>query len=528
MSLPIPARRRAALAGGAVFSAVALAAGLSAVGASAQVPRPSVPAGANPYAPAYQHPYRHGAVPTIGRLRLMRTWERQHPGARAASSTNLTYGGSFHGIGVTTGHEKVYLVFFGRQWGTKGTDGHGNVTLSGDPSGEAPYLQRLFKGLGTNNDLWSGVMTQYCDGAPVNAQSCAADTLHVGYPSGGALSGVWVDESSRAPSRPSAHLLAVEAVKAAKHFKNTTPGKNRNSQYVIISPTHTHPDGFPSTGFCAWHDWNGDRSLHGGGAAKSPYGPVAFTNLPYLTDAGLRCGLNFINAGAAGTLDGVSMVSGHEYAETITDQIPPAGWVNPSGEENGDLCAWNQGPGAPAADLALATGSFAMQSTWGNDGNLSAGTCEFSHAIVRNLGIFNGGFERGLQGWTTSGAVSIVHSGVHAGRSAARAGKPTPTKGNSRISQTFNANGAHLSFFFNMSCPDRVGQSWGTVTLTDNTAHSTVTLLAKRCIRHSGWRQVSHTVVAGHSYTLTLISHDDHDTRNRDGNFTLLDAVTDS
>jgi hypothetical protein len=521
MSLPT-ARRRAAYTGATALSAVALAVGLSAGAAGAQVPIKAAPPTANPYAPAYHHAYRHGAVPTISRLSQMNSWARQHPGVRAASATNLTYGGGIQGIGVTTGPEKVYLVFLGRQWGTRGTDGHGNLTLSHDSSGDAPYLQKMLKGLGTNGDPWSGVPTQFCDGANVNSQTCTADTLHVAYPVGGVLRGVWADQSAAAPGHATPHQLAVEAVKAAKHFKNTTARSNRNAQYVILSPSGTHPDGFPNTGFCAWHDWNGDRTLNGGGAVHSPYGPIPFTNMPYLPDAGASCGQNFIST----PLDGVSMVEGHEYAETITDQLPAGGWVNPGGEENGDLCAWNTGPGASAADLALSTGSFAMQSLWGNDGNGGTGTCEFSHAIVRNSGVFNGGFERGsFQGWFTSGAASIVRSGVHTGRFAARAGKPTPTKGNSSVGQTFNANGTHLSFFFNMSCPDTVRQSWGTVTLTDNTAHHTVTLLAKRCTKHSGWRQVSHTIVSGHSYTLTLTSHDDHDTANKDGAFTLLDGV---
>ena len=53
--------------------------------------------------------------------------------------------------------EKVYIVFWGSQWGTQGTNAQGDVTLSNDPHGAAPYLQNLFKGLGTGNELWSGV-----------------------------------------------------------------------------------------------------------------------------------------------------------------------------------------------------------------------------------------------------------------------------------------------------------------------------------------------------------------------------------
>ena len=408
MSLRAPARRWAIRASTAAASAVVLTAGLQfsagALAATSSVTSASAKAAghparisaklsermfssADPYAPAHHHKYRHGAVPTISRLAKMRAWALAHPGVNPAlNSSALSYGGGVDGIGVTTGPEKVYLVFYGSQWGTQSTNAQGNITLSGDPSGVAPYLQSLFKGLGTGNELWSGVMTQYCQGVSAGTQTCpAGNTQHVGYPTGGALAGVWVDESAASPSAASGHQLGVVAVAAASHFGNTTAALNRNAQYDIISPHGTNPDNYKTGGFCAWHDYNGDTTLSGG-AVSSSVGDVSFTNMPYAVDVGASCGVNFINSGSAGTLDGMSIVNGHEYAETITDQNPAGGWTNPSsGEENGDLCAWSQGPGAPAADLSLTTGTFAMQSTWGNDG-AGGGDCEFSHAIVGNGG----------------------------------------------------------------------------------------------------------------------------------------------
>ena len=343
----------------------------------------------DPYSPAYRHAYRQGVVPVIGRLGRMRAWKGHHAtGARAVVGTQLRYGGGIDGIGVTTGHEKVYLVFWGSQWGTRGKDSGGNLILSGDPSAAAPYLQQLFEGLGTGGETWSGVPTQFCQGVAAGATSCpAANGQHVAYPAGGALAGVWADESSAEPSQATGHQLAAEAVRAAAHFGNKTATSNRNAQYLILSPTRTHPDGFntASGNFCGWHDWNGDATLPGGPVA-SPYGDIAFSNLPYATDAGRACGQNFVNPGRAGLLDGVSIVDGHEYAETITDQNPAGGWTDAAGNETADLCEWNSGPGARSADLSLPTGSFAMQSLWVNGTGTSAGSCEFGHAIVRDGG----------------------------------------------------------------------------------------------------------------------------------------------
>ena len=362
----------------------------------------------NPHSPRYGHPYRHGVHPTRETHEKMKAWEAANRGvvrpadaehkeqssvgatepaiAAATGPETLSFGGGVDSIGVTSGAPKVYLVFWGTQWGTEGTNSNGYATFTGDPSNAAPYIQAWIKGLGTNGELWSGVMTQYCDGSQVavGATSCPSGAPHVGYPSG-ALAGIWYDNSAASPSQASGKQLAAEAVKAAGHFGNTTQASNRYAQYVILSPTGTHPDGFntPSGGFCAWHDYNGDTTLSGGGAAPSPYGDIAFTNMPYVSDLGASCGANFVS----NSLDGYSIVGGHEYAETLTDQNPAGGWVNNTGssftgQENGDECAWiSSGQGA-AALVAFSTGSFAMQSTWSNDTN----RCDISHPTVSGSG----------------------------------------------------------------------------------------------------------------------------------------------
>ncbi|MEI8238226.1 MAG: hypothetical protein WCI22_02295 [Actinomycetota bacterium] len=297
--------------------------------------------------------------------------------ATSRGSGQLSYRGGVDGIGVTTGKPKVYLVFMGAGWGTSSTNTSSDTTLSGDTESIAPVLQEFFKGLGTNSERWSGVLTQYCEGVAVGTTTCSGAVSHVGYPTGGALAGVWVDTSVTKTS-PVDHDLAVEAVNAAAHFGNTTAASNRSAQYVIDSPTGTHPGGFNTVGanWCAWHDYNGDTTLVGG-AAASAYGDIAFTNLPYIPDMGTSCGGNYVNT--SGALDGVTIVEGHEYAETVTDQNPAGGWIDNAGYENGDKCAWvGIGGAGGAQNITLATGMFPVQGTWSNDG----AACLVSHAVV--------------------------------------------------------------------------------------------------------------------------------------------------
>ena len=99
--------------------------------------------------------------------------------ARAGQSATppLSYHGGVNGIGVTTGPPKVYLVFWGSQWGTQ--DPPGSFHFTNDAAGVAPRLQALFNGLGTSNELWSGVVTQYCEGVAPGSTVCPTSAPHI-------------------------------------------------------------------------------------------------------------------------------------------------------------------------------------------------------------------------------------------------------------------------------------------------------------------------------------------------------------
>jgi hypothetical protein len=140
-------------------------------------------------------------------------------------------------------------------------------------------------------------------------------------------------------------------------------------------------------------------------------------------------------------------------------------------------------------------------------------------------GIVNGGFETGtLSGWTGAGATSLSTT-AHSGTWSARVGSTASFKGDSSIAQTFTApaGSSKLSFWYKVACPDTVTYDWTTATLKDNTAGTTATVLPRTCRNAGTWAQVSGTVTAGHSYTLTLIDHDDN--WATDPTYTLYDDV---
>ena len=61
-------------------------------------------------------------------------------------------------------------------------------------------------------------------------------------------------------------------------------------------------------------------------------------------------------------------------AETESDQFPNGGWLDGSGAENGDKCAWiSSGQGASAKVTFPNGSSFPVQPLWSNAFNNNAG-----------------------------------------------------------------------------------------------------------------------------------------------------------
>ena len=275
--------------------------------------------------PHIKHGKIAGVVPPVGKK------VKKAPAAGCTEpNCNLLYNG-----GSVQHSPHVYLLFWGPAWGT---DSSQEATAS--------YMEGFYRGLGAQpQDNWSTTTDQYSDG-----------TGHPSF-SGSVYEGAFQDTSTPPTGVDQSQLAAeADAFTSAHGITDTT-----DAQIVIATQSGTCPQGFYAsicggTGdYCAWHS-NSNES---------------YTNLPYILDAGTGCGEDFINSN--GTYDGVTMVGGHEYAETITDPFPVSGWYDGndtvSGGEIGDKCAWageNWGGSDPDGNVTLSTGSFAMQSLWSN------------------------------------------------------------------------------------------------------------------------------------------------------------------
>ncbi len=233
---------------------------------------------------------------------------------RRAISNNAVVRGAmtFHG-GPVQNAPRVFVVFWG--W-------------TADPAGEAPYLTNFLSSLG--GTAWLGAVTEYGGGDPP-----------------GLYGGAWSD-ATPIPAQPSDMQIQDEAVAAANHFGL---GTSVNINMLVATPSGHSTSGFNKS-YCAYH----------GPLAARP--DVAYTNFPYLPDAGVRCGQGSVN-GTAGRLDGVSIIAGHEVAEVITDPLLNA-WFDTSAFEIADKCAWTN-----LGEITTDKGRFAVQPLWSN----AAGGC---------------------------------------------------------------------------------------------------------------------------------------------------------
>jgi hypothetical protein len=228
---------------------------------------------------------------------------------------------TYHGGPVQTA-PKIYVVFWGSSWNSS----------TGDPNGEKSRLTSFLSVIGGSR--WLNSVTQYTQ----------SGGQHVGN-AAGSFAGSYVDTTSTPPKRPTQSQLAAEAAKAAAHFGDYTS----NAAYIVASPHGIKPSGF-GTQYCAYHS-----------STSAAGHTIAWTNDPYFSDAGASCGAGSVNN--PGTLDGVSIVGGHEQAETETDPFPNTGWLDSSGAENGDKCAWINLENNPNA------GGYPTQPLWSNANN---------------------------------------------------------------------------------------------------------------------------------------------------------------
>ncbi len=207
-----------------------------------------------------------------------------------------------YGNGPVLVKPKAFIIFWG--FGTYG-----------DPDGVAPLLKKYSKNMGGSGH--NRIYTQYYEKSGSTTTYIKDGKKELG--------GVWTDDTNSVPTHPTDAQVAAEALQGVAHF-----GYHPNASYIVATPTGHSSIGF-GTQWCAYHS-----------ATYSSGHLVSYTNLPYMPDAGGSCGASIISppTDETGVDEGVTIVEGHEWGESVTDPNPPTGWYNQAQGEIGDICAW--------------------------------------------------------------------------------------------------------------------------------------------------------------------------------------------
>lgn len=285
-----------------------------------------------------------------------------------SASNDLFWHGGNAGAGAIGVEQQpaVYLIWWGTEWknGFQTADSDGTLYSSKTLQN---YLASFFSNVG--GSPWANIQTQYCNTVLIGSTTCVGGTGYVTNPKS-QLKGVWVDPTPVPDDIVTLGLaenlfddpLAQEAIRASAHF-----GYDPKATYIILTPPRPVATGQPV--YCGYHTQT--SSIDGlGNPYRIQYAfiPWLNTNWPGVGTGG--CGMHFVNPTSNsfgnGIFDGWSIVTGHEYAEAVTDPDNIAswqdGWLDAQGSENGDKCAW----ASNTQNITLGHHAFAVQPLWSN------------------------------------------------------------------------------------------------------------------------------------------------------------------
>lgn len=213
---------------------------------------------------------------------------------------------------------RVYVVFWGSEWGSPDTKG----MPSADPLGAAPVVVDFFSRLGGKGDTWSPILTQYCSGTKINDKSCGPGSRKMPRMTKSPLRGWWVDTSpGPAQSDVDNRMGAWNEVtsRALQHFGAAHP----DDIVVLMLPPGT------SSANCSAFHASADTATNGlRPIIAIPYPLPACPNSrpPSCVLGQPEC--------LPTTEVAITQAASHEYAEVVTNPFP-YNCMNTTG-----ICGW--------------------------------------------------------------------------------------------------------------------------------------------------------------------------------------------
>ena len=261
------------------------------------------------------------------------TRQKAHSAAKAANvqgTGDLAYTG-----GPLQTAPVAYVIFWGPGWGS-GT----SVNAVG------AVVDNYFKDMG--HTRFENTLSQYYSTSG-GVNTYVAPQLTYG--------GFWIDPSAPATTdttcagvttiEDSAIQAEVDAAIAGGHF----PRDATNAAYFVYTPAGDYVN--DGTGSCSELQYCAYHNLSSSGLS---YAAMAYPN--DLTACGVTTSPNGNVQG-----DSLANITSHEQFESITDPNTSSGWIDSSGYEIGDKCAWDFSAGTTSLNNS---GTFELQTEYSN------------------------------------------------------------------------------------------------------------------------------------------------------------------
>ncbi len=239
-----------------------------------------------------------------------------------------------------------------------------------------------------------------------NINSTYGDSTGASVPNLVTFEGAYTDTGSLGNSLSDANIatLASNAINHGFSGSPNTPGNvDPNGVYMVLTaPGVAETSGFLSQ-YCGWH-WSGSF-LNGAITAGTIYSGYPVAKFAFIGDAAgpsmSSCAAQSVSPNNDAGVDGMISVMAHELSESSTDPEGNA-WYTSSGEENGDLCAWNFGatsglPNGARYNVTLNGANYLMQQLWVN---ANGGGCVLSYSSTPSFNV------------SVSGSQTVPHGGT--------------------------------------------------------------------------------------------------------------------
>ncbi|MBI3544277.1 MAG: DUF4382 domain-containing protein [Deltaproteobacteria bacterium] len=253
-----------------------------------------------------------GAPEHVPHVQLQKGYSRPS----GTSNPNLTY----HG-GRVLHATKSMAIFWGTEWNS--------ATFAGDT---ITGIDQLFTAM--NNSRYASTADEYYDVINSVTTSVVPSSAYLGH----------VLDTTAAPTKALSTSNAV-----AEACKIVANNPDSDAVYFIYTST-----GAGHVNYCAWHSW--------GTCSNGKQIQVAY--MPNITGIA-GCDPQDTTTTHSQGLAALANVTSHEFLEAVTDPRG-TGWVDSSGNENADKCAWSF-PNTAGGLSTLADGSqWKIQMEWSN------------------------------------------------------------------------------------------------------------------------------------------------------------------